>query len=118
MALSGEGKVYSWGYGEDGQLGHGNTEDSLQPKLISKLSNKIVTQIACGHSHSGAISDGDLYMWGSNPDSRLMIEKSDNVLEPSLTLMNQLKREDPEMFSVKAVSLGVTHSGVITTSGE
>jgi alpha-tubulin suppressor-like RCC1 family protein len=57
-------------------------------------------------------------MWGSNPDARLMIERSENVLEPTLTLMSQLKNEDPTMFSVKHLSLGVTHSAVISSSGE
>lgn len=57
-------------------------------------------------------------MWGSNLDSRLMIEKSDNILEPCLTLMCQLRKEDPAMFSIRKVSLGVTHSAVITYSGE
>jgi alpha-tubulin suppressor-like RCC1 family protein len=57
-------------------------------------------------------------MWGSNLDSRLMMEKSDNVQEPSLTLMSQLRKEDPEMFSIRKVALGVTHSAVITYSGE
>jgi len=57
-------------------------------------------------------------MWGSNPDARLMMERSENVLEPSLTLMSQLKFEDSNMFSVETISLGVTHSAVITNSGE
>ena len=57
-------------------------------------------------------------MWGSNSDARLILEKSDNILEPSLTLMSQLRKEDPQMFSVIEVSLGVTHSAVITASGE
>ena len=118
MALTDEGQVFSWGYGEDGQLGHGTCDDSFSPKLISKLKSRIVSQIAWGHSHSGAVSNGDLFMWGSNPDSRLMIEKSDNILEPSLTLMSQLKQENSDLFSVKHVSLGVTHSAVITSSGE
>jgi len=27
MALSTQGRVFTWGYGEDGQLGHGDTHD-------------------------------------------------------------------------------------------
>jgi hypothetical protein len=46
MALSWEGKVFSWGYGEDGQLGHGNTEDFLTPKLVWKLKEMVVEKIA------------------------------------------------------------------------
>jgi alpha-tubulin suppressor-like RCC1 family protein len=34
MALSSQGRVFSWGYGEDGQLGHGDTNDYLTPREI------------------------------------------------------------------------------------
>jgi alpha-tubulin suppressor-like RCC1 family protein len=34
MALSSQGRVFSWGYGEDGQLGHGDTQDYQVPKEI------------------------------------------------------------------------------------
>jgi alpha-tubulin suppressor-like RCC1 family protein len=57
-------------------------------------------------------------MWGLNPDSRLMIEGSDAILSPSLTLMAELRKENPEAFEGKMISLGVTHSGVVTNSGE
>jgi len=77
-----------------------------------------VTDIDCGHSHSGAICDGELFMWGLNPDCRLMIEGSEAVCSPSLTLMSELRREDPEAFETVQISLGVTHSGLITRSGE
>ena len=77
-----------------------------------------MTQIDCGHSHSGAICDGEVYMWGWNPDSRLMVESSECVTIPALTLMSELKKEDPDAFRIHKISLGVTHSGVITMSGE
>lgn len=57
-------------------------------------------------------------MWGANPDSRLMFEKSQDVSQPSLTLMSQLRSEDPEMFTAVSLALGDTHSAVITSSGE
>ena len=112
MALTQTGQVFSWGYGEDGQLGHGNINDSLIPKLIESIADRNVSQIAWGHSHSGVIAQGEVYMWGSNPDARLMIEKSDNISQPTTTLMSQLREEDPEMFTAKHLSLGVTHSAV------
>ena len=57
-------------------------------------------------------------MWGWNPDSRLMLESSECVTSPCLTLMSELKKEDPEAFKVRKISLGVTHSGVVSWSGE
>jgi alpha-tubulin suppressor-like RCC1 family protein len=55
MALTVQGQVFSWGYGEDGQLGHEDTDDCATPMAIQKLISVPVDQIACGHSHSAAI---------------------------------------------------------------
>ena len=57
-------------------------------------------------------------MWGLNPDARLMIEGPDSVDTPGLTLMAELRKEDPRSFEAKKISLGVTHSATITASGE
>ena len=81
MCLSSFGKVYSWGYGEDGQLGQGDTNDYLTPREIVFFKNRNLhgAFIACGHSHSACITEGQspqLYMWGCNPDCRLMIEEN------------------------------------------
>ena len=119
MALSkSKNSVFSWGYGKYGQLGHGDTKNYLMPKEIKALSNMGVNMIEWGHSHSGAISDGDIYMWGLNLDSRLFLDHSDNVVVPSQTLMSELKREDPDSFYAIKISLGNSHSAVITMSGE
>lgn len=90
MAASTDRRVFSWGYGEDGQLGHGNTDDQLVPTEIQYFRKKNVTLIDCGHSHSGAICDGEVYMWGINPDGRLMMEANQDATEPTLTLMSEL----------------------------
>lgn len=37
-------------------------------------------------------------MWGLNPDSRLMIEGPETVTTPTLTLMAELRKEDPFSF--------------------
>lgn len=34
MALTNNGKVFSWGDGEDGKLGHGSRADHLTPRKI------------------------------------------------------------------------------------
>ena len=65
-------------------------------------------------------------MWGCNPDCRLMIEDNENKLVPSLTILEQAKIHQQEKgnqfqaegFEPYFVSLGVTHSAVITRSGE
>lgn len=58
LCLTLDGRVFSWGYGEDGQLGHNDTEDSLSPKEVEYFSQNglQVVFVAAGHSHSGAIT--------------------------------------------------------------
>lgn len=46
------------------------------------------------------------------------MENSNNVLVPTLTLMAELKREDPESFFALKISLGTSHTAIITSSGE
>ncbi len=76
--------------------------------------------IAAGHSHSGCITESNpsrLFMWGSNPDCRLMTEENENKYLPSITLLENL-RQDQEGNEPCFLALGVTHSSVITRSGE
>ena len=101
MAQSSQGRVFSWGYGEDGQLGHGDTQDHQIPKEIEffkKNQIKIAT-ISAGHSHSGCITDSQpsrLFMWGANSDCRLMIEENENKFVPSLTLIEKLQMQSDD----------------------
>ena len=65
MALTVDGRVFSWGEGDDGKLGHCSRASIDKPRLIEALKNKRVRDIACGSSHSAAItSSGELYTWG------------------------------------------------------
>lgn len=65
-------QVFSWGEGDDGKLGHGNRLSLEKPRLIEALKSKRVRDIACGSSHSAAItSNGELYTWGLGEYGRL-----------------------------------------------
>ena len=56
----------SWGRGEDGQLGHGDTDDRLLPTHLSALDAQQIDSIACGADHTLAYSESrnELYSWG------------------------------------------------------
>jgi alpha-tubulin suppressor-like RCC1 family protein len=122
LALTSLGRVFSWGYGEDGQLGHGDPSDQLLPReldFFKKQGLLKVAMISAGHSHSGCITETDparLFMWGANSDFRLMTEDNQNRYLPSLTMMEKIKEE--EQVEPCYLSLGVTHSAVITRKGE
>lgn len=67
MALSRTGKLYAWGRGQDGLLGHGSFNDQLVPKVIEALENKVIVNLSLGPVHCLAQSvDGELFGWGRN----------------------------------------------------
>ena len=72
LAITIDGKIFSWGEGDDGRLGHGNRLNLDTPKQIDFFHNKKVFEISCGTSHSAAItSNGELYTWGLGDFGRL-----------------------------------------------
>ena len=65
MILDESGKVWSFGKGTHGRLGHGDDKNLDEPKVIEKLPK--TTWISAGCRHSAAISEkGELYTWGFN----------------------------------------------------
>mmetsp|Transcript_11271 Transcript_11271/g.20421 ORF Transcript_11271/g.20421 Transcript_11271/m.20421 type:complete len:1946 (-) Transcript_11271:75-5912(-) len=65
LALADTGKVFSWGSGRKGQLGHGDFKNTAFPRCIQNL-KWITTQIECGSNHSVSIGhNGSLYSWGA-----------------------------------------------------
>jgi alpha-tubulin suppressor-like RCC1 family protein len=50
------GKVYTWGNGENGMLGHGNKTSVSTPKMIESMSHLFATSISCGAFHTAVIA--------------------------------------------------------------
>ncbi|XP_068628740.1 probable E3 ubiquitin-protein ligase HERC2 [Battus philenor] len=72
LALTADGKVYSWGEGEDGKLGHGNRQTLEAPRMIESLAGERVVGVACGSAHSACVTArGHLYTWGVGEYGRL-----------------------------------------------
>ncbi|KAL8607282.1 hypothetical protein ACOMHN_047613 [Nucella lapillus] len=83
MALTVDGKVFSWGEGDDGKLGHSSRMNCETPRMIEALKSKRVRDIACGSSHSAAItSNGELYSWGLGDYGRLGHGDNTTQLKP------------------------------------
>jgi alpha-tubulin suppressor-like RCC1 family protein len=71
IALTEYGDVFTWGKGNNGQIGDGSCEASTFPKLIK--STKSFVDIAAGLNHSAAVSsDGVVYVWGRYMSSDLV----------------------------------------------
>ncbi|XP_078045783.1 E3 ubiquitin-protein ligase HERC2 [Augochlora pura] len=85
LALTKDGKVFSWGEGEDGKLGHGNCLTLPKPRLIESFKSKRIRDIACGSGHSAAVtSRGELYTWGLGEYGRLGHGDTATQLKPRL----------------------------------
>ena len=73
LALTSDGRVYSWGDGSQGCLGHGSFSDEKEPRQYVALFEKNpITQISTGSSHSVFLStDNNVYTCGEGSDGRL-----------------------------------------------
>jgi alpha-tubulin suppressor-like RCC1 family protein len=68
LAISGDGKLYAWGYGGYGELGYGGTTNASIPVPVNAPSNVVNwAAISAGIIHSLALAeDGSAYGWGDN----------------------------------------------------
>ena len=65
-----QGAVWTWGQGEYGALGHGQSSDRSTPEVVADLQRAAVAvvRVGCGEFMSFALSDkGDLLTWGCGP---------------------------------------------------
>ncbi|CAL1300518.1 unnamed protein product, partial [Larinioides sclopetarius] len=65
VALNADGRVFTWGWGVHGQLGHGNAEDIVFPKIIESLRKKKIVSICAGQGHTVLLNrNGNVYTFG------------------------------------------------------
>jgi len=84
-AIKDEGRLgrtlWSWGFNQNGRLGHGSFFDKEEPTQVGTDSGWI--SVAGGMSHAlGIRNDGRIYAWGSNDDNRLGIIGGGEYLAP------------------------------------
>ncbi|XP_011304625.1 E3 ubiquitin-protein ligase HERC2 [Fopius arisanus] len=120
LALTEEGLTYSWGSGDGGRLGHGNTIDYENPKVVEALADKSITFIACGSNYSAAVTaTGELYTWGRGNYGRLGNGNCDDVMVPTLvTALNGHVVVYVACGSGDSQTLCVTASGIVFSWGD
>ena len=106
LALTSESEVYSWGFGEGGQLGHGNEAGLDKPQVISAFRNIEIANIAAGELISGAVDNhGQLWLWGAGIYGRLGLGNEENVNVPKMNTDQDLQNE-----KIVTVALGFYHT--------
>jgi alpha-tubulin suppressor-like RCC1 family protein len=109
-------KIYTWGSGSFGKLGHGSFSDISEPQQVEFFCNDKVAKVVCGsHNTIVVLTDHRLYGWGKNSHGMLGIPtKADqNILQP---LEISLPLDDEELY-VSEVSLGTMHSIFLLSNG-
>ncbi|XP_031334829.1 probable E3 ubiquitin-protein ligase HERC4 isoform X2 [Photinus pyralis] len=70
LLLTKEGKVYSCGNNDYGQLGH--EQPRKRPHQVLALDAYRISHVACGQSHSMALNEwGQIFTWGSDIHGQL-----------------------------------------------
>eukprot|EP01103_Thecamoeba_quadrilineata_P018022 TRINITY_DN664_c0_g1_i2.p1 TRINITY_DN664_c0_g1~~TRINITY_DN664_c0_g1_i2.p1 ORF type:complete len:462 (-),score=52.71 TRINITY_DN664_c0_g1_i2:38-1423(-) len=101
LALTNNGKIYSWGRNISGQLGLGTTQGIPTPTLVPWPTSREVAAIACGVSHSLALCmDGRCYSWGFNEYGQLGLGPGASNFVTSPTLIAGLS--DKTVFHITA----------------
>lgn len=117
-----ESTCWTFGLGDNGQLGHGTTQSTLFPTPVKELPQNVsLICVDCGLFHTSVVSsDGDVWSWGMEkglglcPDASRAGTDSGDALSPRLMSCqpHQLKFPDP----VK-VACGAAHTVIVARKG-
>ncbi|KAL8160988.1 hypothetical protein V2J09_012477 [Rumex salicifolius] len=106
------GKLFTWGDGDKGRLGHGDKEARLVPTCVAALVEPNFCQVACGHSLTIALTTtGQVYTMGSTVYGQLGNPQADGKL-PTRVEGKILKN------FVEEISCGAYHVAVLTSRTE
>jgi len=122
VALTKTGVVYSWGNGEEGLLGHGDTKMQNTPKKIDSLRDLDIRTVVCGGLHTLALTrNGHIYSWGKAEGGQLGLPLDQLVHNAK---QNQLYCTAPRRIKgalenkvVVQVACGDAHSLALTRDG-
>lgn len=125
-----DGRVWTFGWGLYGQLGHETCEDASDPKPVAALGACFARAVAAGAAHTSVlVSTGGVYAFGSNQDGQLGVPPSACALGAATATPALVEfpwddeRRVPQRASVapctsvSAVSCGARHTACVTSRG-
>ncbi|KAG8459793.1 hypothetical protein KFE25_014356 [Diacronema lutheri] len=85
LVVSSRGRLYSFGHGADGKLGHGDLRMRPAPKLVQALEHVCIVGAAAGSAHSLALSDdGRVFAFGRALSVGLGVARGDGSAAGSI----------------------------------
>ncbi|KAL6010052.1 hypothetical protein ACLOJK_000483 [Asimina triloba] len=106
------GKLFTWGDGDKGRLGHGDREPRLVPTCVAALVEPNFCQVACGHSLTVALTtSGHVYTMGSTVYGQLGNPQADGKLP--VRVEGKLQKN-----FVLEIACGAYHVAVLTSRTE
>lgn len=124
LALTTDGHVYSWGNGQQQQLGRKIIERRKKNGLTpERLSLKKIVLVGTGGSHSFAINEaGTVYGWGLNTRGQLGISSEETGWEDEIvSIPTPIRAMSPDLHDgarVVAVEGGDFHTLFLLSNGE
>ncbi|KAG9154734.1 hypothetical protein Leryth_014229 [Lithospermum erythrorhizon] len=105
-------KLFTWGSGDEGQLGHGDNESRLVPYRVARLNESSLLQVACGHNLTVALTaSGQVYAMGSTDYGKLGNPESDGKLPAKV--QGKIKN-----VIIEEISCGSHHVAVLSSKSE
>jgi alpha-tubulin suppressor-like RCC1 family protein len=111
LIVTTDGRVFTFGEGSSGQLGHGDHEPQWKPTMVDSLYPRhSITSGAAGDYHCLALSGaGAVFAWGENVYGQVGTGDTEDVVSPRCVLKNK---------AVVCVAAGHYHSMALSVSGE
>ncbi|BDR53521.1 hypothetical protein KIM372_14280 [Bombiscardovia nodaiensis] len=111
LGIGSNGRIYTWGYNGDYELGDGSTTDKPTPTLIATPSGVSFTQVSTDGDGAMALgSNQAIYAWGNNTHGQLGSRNQSALTQPTLI-------SPPNGVSWTKVMSGWQHSLAIDSGG-
>ncbi|KAJ3091893.1 Regulator of chromosome condensation [Quaeritorhiza haematococci] len=111
MALSADGKLYSWGCND--QLALGRDGEETEPAPVSGLDDQTIVQVVCGDSVTMALTDqGRAYAWGTFRNNGGILGYRRGVEAQGRPMLIE------ELKNVVSIAAGSNHLVAVTSDGK
>lgn len=105
-----DGSVYTWGLGDFGVLGTGDTASQWTPVRVALSATTKANMVSCGSRHTALVTYlGELWMCGSGDAGQLGTSRRD---------VEHIFTKVPFDEEISQISCGIFHTGFVTRSGK